>query len=150
MRISCIFLIFAVVFTTFGCKDDGLRAGRYGMMSDGTPQYTALKFTKAIYKEKDLAPALELTTARFGKVVASYHTPRNVQRQIFNVRFDEVEAEIVAGGTLLSTDTRDDAEIEIKLDGNYLGERKWDLKTIKLLKENGNWKVAAVRESVPQ
>lgn len=149
MRILRVLVVLMVIFTTAGCKDDGLRAGRYGMMSDGTPQYTALKFTQAIYQEKSLEPALALTTKRFGKVVAAYHTPRNVQRQIFNIRFDEVEAEVVAGGTLLGTDSRKDAEIEIKLDGQYMGERKWDLKTILLVKESGNWKVAAVKEAVP-
>lgn len=149
MRNSHILIILFVLFTTVGCKDDGLRAGRYGMMSDGTPQYTALKFTQAIYQEKDLESALALTTKRFSKVIAAYHTPRNVQRQVFNIRFDEVEAEVVAGGTLLGIDSRKDAEIEIKLDGHYMGERKWDLKTILLVKESGNWKVAAVKEAVP-
>ncbi|MEM0911463.1 MAG: hypothetical protein AAGJ37_10840 [Pseudomonadota bacterium] len=148
MRVSCILVFLVTLFTTMGCGDE-MRAGKYGMISEGTPQHAALKFTKAVYKEQNLDPALALSTERFQKILAAYHTPRNVQRQVFNVRFDEVVAEVVAGGTLLSIDSRDDAEIDIKLEGRYNGERLWDLKTIMLVKEKGGWKVAGVKESVP-
>lgn len=119
------------------------------MMSDGTPQYTAVLFMRAIYNENTLDKALSMSTDRFARILKRYHTNKNVQRQIFNLRLDTMETEPVSGGSLIFAERQKEAKIDMKIIGHYNGKKIIELKTLSMIKEGGEWKVFAVTNTVP-
>lgn len=143
--------LFICVFMLVGCGsgEEEVKAGKYGMMSDDTPQYNAVLFLRAIYNEQDLTKAVSLSTERYGRILKGYHTNRNVQRQVFNLRLDTMETEPVSGGSLLFSERLETAEIEMKITGEYDGDTIYELKTLSMVKIKGDWKVKDVNNTVP-
>lgn len=138
MAISCL----------FACSSDKekVSAGKYGMMSDDTPQYAAVLFMRAIYNEDSLDKAIEMSTERFARILKGHHTNKNVQRQVFNLRLDSMSSEPVSGGSLLFNEKQTKAKIDMKIEGKYDGDKVLDLKTLSMVKIKGEWKVESVRD----
>lgn len=129
--------------------EEEIRAGKYGMMSSDTPQYTAILFLRAVYNDKNLDRTVSLSTERFGRILKGHYTNSNVQRQVFNLRLDTMKAEPVSGGSLLFSELQEEAEIEIKIVGHRGNDKIFELKTLSMVKINGDWKVTEVRSTVP-
>jgi len=139
------------IFLVIGCGSDEneVNAGKYGMMSNETPQYNAVLFLRAVYNEDELSKAISLSTERYGRILKGYHTNNNVQRQVFNLRLDTMETEPVSGGSLLLNERVEKAEIEMKITGHYNGDKIYELKTLSMVKVKGDWKVQDVNNTVP-
>lgn len=143
-------LLLVVCFLA-GCGSDKevVKAGKYGMMGSDTPQYTAVLFMRAIYNESTLDKAINLSTKRYGRILKGYHTNKSVQRQVFSLRLDSMATEPVSGGSLLFSERLEKAEIEMKITGEYNGDKIVELKTLSMVKESGEWKVKGVSNTVP-
>lgn len=143
--------LFICVFLLVGCGsgENDVKAGKYGMMSSDTPQYNAVLFLRAVYNEEDLTKVIELSTERYGRILKGYHTNRSVQRQVFNLRLDDMVTEPVSGGSLLFNERLESAEIEMKITGSYNGEKIYELKTLSMVKVKGDWKVKDVNNTIP-
>ncbi len=126
-----------------------IQAGRYGMMSDGTPQYAALVFIMSVYEDDNLDEAIKISTDKFGRLLKSYHTNRGVQRHILNLRLTEMTVEPVSGGFRGMTEFKQEASVEVKIIGTYNNKKIVDLKTISLVKESGDWRISGVSNTVP-
>ncbi len=144
-------LLFVFIIAVIACSSDNeeVKAGRYGMMSDDTPQYTAVLFMRAVYNEDKLDKALSMSTERFSRIMKRLHTNKNVQRQIFNLRLDSMTTEPVSGGSMIFSERQKEAEIEMKITGEYNGKKIIELKTLSMIKEKGQWKVFDVSNTVP-
>jgi hypothetical protein len=129
--------------------EEEIRAGKYGMMSSDTPQYTAILFMRAVYNDKNLDRVVALSTKRYGRILSGFYTNKNIQRQVFNLRLDSMQAEPVSGGSLLFSELQEEAEIEIKIIGTRGNDKVVDLKTLSMVKVKGDWKVKAVNNTVP-
>lgn len=141
---------FALCFlTACGSDEEAVKAGKYGMMGSDTPQYTAVLFLRAIYNEETLDKALALSTERYARILKGYHTNNSVQRQVFSLRLDSMVAEPVSGGSLLFSERMEKAEIEMKITGEYNGDKIFELKTLSMVKIKGDWKVKGVSNTVP-
>ena len=146
-----LFLLFTCC-TLLACSPsdgDEIRAGKYGMMSSDTPQYTAILFLRAVYNDKNLDRVVKLCTERYGRILKGYHTNANVQRQVFNLRLDTMEAEPISGGTLLFTELQESADIQVKIVGYRGTDKVIDLKTLSMVKISGDWKVKKVSNTIP-
>ncbi|MFT6267570.1 MAG: hypothetical protein ACJAVV_000368 [Alphaproteobacteria bacterium] len=143
--------LFVVLFLLNGCSDgkEVVNAGKYGMMGNDTPQYNAVLFLRAIYNEKSLDKAISLSTERYGRILRGYHTNKSVQRQAFSLRLDSMVAEPVSGGSLILNERIKEAEIEMKITGQYNNDKIYELKTLSMVKVSGNWKVKGVSNTVP-
>lgn len=130
-------------------SEEAVKAGKYGMMGSDTPQYTAVLFMRGVYNDKDLTRVLKLSTERYGRILQGYYTNKSIQRQVFNLRLDTMKAEPVSGGTLLFSERQKSANIEMKIIGHYGNDKIIELKTLSMLKVNGDWKVNDVRNTVP-
>jgi len=147
-----IFVGLISIFLLAACSDNSeeeVSAGRYGMMSNGTPQYTAILFMRSIYNDKNLERALALSDARFARIMQSHHTNRNVQRHLLNLRLDNIEVEPVSGGTLITNDSQKEANIEVKIEGEYNGNKVVDLRTISMDRKSGKWLVVDIKNTTP-
>lgn len=129
--------------------EEEIRAGKYGMMSSDTPQYTAILFMRAVYNDKNLDRVVSLSTERYGRILSGFYTNKNIQRQVFNLRLDSMQAEPVSGGSLLFSELQEEAEIEIKIIGMRGNDKIVELKTLSMVKIKGDWKVKDVNNTVP-
>jgi hypothetical protein len=125
-----------------------IKAGRYGMMSDETPQYAALVFIMAIYEEKTLDEAVKISTDKFARLLRSYHTNSGVQRHVLNLRLSEMIVEPVSGGFQGITDFKKEATVDVKISGSYNNKRIIELKTVYMVRESGDWKISGVEDTI--
>ncbi|MDT0594352.1 hypothetical protein [Glaciecola petra] len=150
MRKFCWIVILCLsVFACSSPDEEEVKAGKYGMMGSDTPQYAAVIFMRAVYNDKNLDRATKLSTERFARILKGYHTNKNVQRQVFNLRLDDMTTEPISGGALLFSEKQKSADIEMKIIGHYNNKKITELKTISLVKESGDWKVKSVSNTVP-
>jgi hypothetical protein len=120
-------------------------AGKYGMMDDNTPDLAAVKFFNVIYKDKDISRALTVASPKMERLLKSYHTPRNVQRHVFNLSYDEVEITIDPGSGVGRDEFAKDAVITLLFSGTLHGDKYEDLRVVEMIREGNKWKVDKVR-----
>ncbi|MDM7860975.1 hypothetical protein QTP81_10235 [Alteromonas sp. ASW11-36] len=138
-------LLLLVLLTT-ACSDvkDGQGVGKYGMMAENTPEYTAVRFMQVIYHEDSLDEALELSSERMARLLNNYHTNRNVQRYVISQLYDEVEISPDSGDTVGRTEFADKAQLTLLFTGFYDEDKIIELRKVSLVKESGDWKVDKV------
>lgn len=83
--------VLCAVLMLSGCLEKEKGVGKYGMMDENTPEYTALRFAQSIYDDPDISVALTLSTDRMQRILQNYRTNRNVQRHVMNLKYDAVE-----------------------------------------------------------
>ncbi|MFC4699252.1 hypothetical protein ACFO4O_03655 [Glaciecola siphonariae] len=150
MRYVLVSLLSALFLTACsGDNKEEISAGRYGMMSTDTPQYTAIVFMRAIYNEPTLDKALTMSTERFARIMQNHHTNKNVQRHLLNLRLDTMQVDPVSGGTLILSDKQKEADIEVKIVGQYDGDQIVDLKTISMVRKGGKWLIEDITNTIP-
>ena len=150
MKQFCIVFWLIIGLTACGNgSDEEISAGKFGMMSDETPQYTAVVFMNAIYKDKTLDRAVKLSSKRFAKILKNHHTNRNVQRHVFNLRLNDVSVDPMSGTTSLFAERSDKAKIDMKITGTFDGKQIVDLRTISMVKGSNGWEVTDVSNTVP-
>lgn len=148
------FILFALLSAILlsACSDgqeEEISTGKYGMLSTNSPQFTAVVFIRAIYNDQTLDRAIEVSDERFARILQNHHTNKNVQRHMLNLRLDSMTVDPVSGGTLLLSDAQKEAQIEVKIIGNYEGNQIVDLKTISMVRESGNWLVTGIKNTIP-
>ena len=150
-KICKVILLCLVTLTIAACNkpEREIKAGRYGMMSDETPQYAALVFIMVVYEDDNLDSALKISTDKFARLLKSYHTNSGVQRHILNLRLTTMTVEPVSGGFEGITKYRKEATVDVKIIGTYNYKKITELKTISMVKESGDWKIAGVSNTVP-
>jgi hypothetical protein len=150
-NICKVILLCFVTLTVIACNkpEREIKAGRYGMMSDETPQYAALVFIMVIYEDDNLNSAIKMSTGKFARILKSYHTNSGVQRHILNLRLSEMTVEPVSGGFADITERKKQATVVVKIIGTYNHKKVTELKTISMVKESGDWKISGVSNTVP-
>ncbi|MDX3773866.1 hypothetical protein QE250_07060 [Chromatiaceae bacterium AAb-1] len=131
-------LLLISVFLT-GCE-------RIQYSQNNTPEYIASEFFEAIYNEKNLEKAKQLSTAEYAAVMESYGTVRQVSRTMFNMSFDSVEIAVNRSGQSLRQQYDTTANITLVLTGPYNGDRHDDVRTVTLVKQQGRWLVQKVQQ----
>jgi hypothetical protein len=58
-------------------------------------------------------------------------------------------AEPVSGGSLLYNENTEKAEVEMKISGKYGNDKRFELKTLSMVKIDGKWKVKGVSNTIP-
>jgi hypothetical protein len=64
----------------------------------GTPEYIATEFFHALYNDKDLEKAKQLSTEDYAALMESYGSVRQVNRTLMNMSFDSVEVRVNRSG----------------------------------------------------
>ncbi len=140
-------VIFLTLLALSGCKkvERGEGAGRYGMMTDNTPEYAAMKFFDSIYNEQDIDDALLYCSPRMQRILNSYHTPKNVQRHILSLSFDQVEIKPDSDSSVGRNEYAKEATVVLFLTGTYQGDKVDDLRAVELIRIDGDWKVERIK-----
>lgn len=140
---GCLIITLITAFL-LGCEKEE-RIGRYGMLDENTPEYAAVLFIRGIYSDKNIDRALAISTERLRKILKRYHTNKNVQRHIFNLKYDTVEVTPQSSQSVGRSEYSDSAVITLFFSGTYNGDKVEDLRTLELIKVNGEWKIDKVQ-----
>lgn len=145
LKIFLILLLFGLAgcFEKQEAQEEG--GGKYGLMSGESAEGAALKFFTAIYNDNDMDTALDYSTERMTKLLRSYHTPKAVARHVINLRYEgEVLMEIDAGDNVGRQEYAMKQRVSIYLSGHYQGDLIDELRTVQMLREDGEWKVDSI------
>ena len=91
--------------------------------------------------EPNLNTAMELSSERMKRLLNNYRTNRNAQRHLIGLSYDTVEINPDGGDTVGRTEFAQKAEVTVFLTGFYQEDKIDELRTVKLIKEGGDWKV---------
>ena len=131
--------LLVIVLCACGEKKEGL--GRYGMMDENTPDYAALTFMQSIYECKNISKAIELSSDSMARMLKRYRTNRNVQRYIVNLRYDTVTITPQGGNGVGRSEFSESAKVTLFFSGMYGDDKVEDLRTVNMIREDGQWKV---------
>lgn len=140
LRIRLFFIACIAVFLLGACEKEE-RIGRYGMLDENTPEYTAVMFIRGVYLDDNLDRAIYLSTERMARMLKRYHTQNNIQRHIFNLKYDTLEVTPQTSQSFGRTEYADSANVTLFFSGQYNDDKVEDLRTLELMKVNGQWKV---------
>ena len=147
-KIFCISILCFVVVACGGSKTEkGEGVGKYGMMSENTPEYSTVKYFESLYNQKNVQMVLKYSSPRMTRLVESYRTPRNIQRHVVNLKYDEVKIEIDSGDVRGRTEFADQAMVTVFFTGTLDGEKIEDLRTVELVRLSNKWKVDKIKPS---
>ncbi|WP_460861400.1 hypothetical protein [Rheinheimera gaetbuli] len=138
MKFICLLLLPLLLL---GCAEDKPAVNAQW----GTPEYNASQFFHALYNEKDLEKAKQMSTAKYADLMESYGSVRQVGRTLMNMSFDTVEIRINRSGGNLREQYGDMAEIAILLTGVHDGKQIDELRNVQMVKQNGRWLVHMVK-----
>jgi hypothetical protein len=111
----------------------------------GTPEYIATEFFHALYNDKDLEKAKQLSTEDYAALMESYGSVRQVNRTLMNMSFDSVEVRVNRSGGNLREQYENEAQIAILLTGPYDGKQVDELRVVEVIKHNNRWLVKTVQ-----
>lgn len=138
---------YAIMFSVLclaacGEKEEGM--GRYGMLADSTPEYSAVTFLKSVYEDDNLDVAISLSSDRLARILTNYHSNRNVQRHLLNLKYDTVIITPQSGNSVGRSEFSEKATVTVFLSGMYDDDKIEDLRSLDLIKEDGMWKVSQI------
>lgn len=117
--------------------------GKYGTMDVNVPEYAAIQFFEHIYSDPTIAQALDYSSPKMARLIQSYRINRNVQRHVLNMSFDTVEIKPNAGNAGRNEFSKE-ASVSLFFEGTHNGETVKDLRTVKLVRIDQQWKVDEV------
>lgn len=136
----CLLVLLSFALSACDGFDDKPRIGKYGMMDPNLPEYAAIEFFDHIYHDKNLDEALKLSSPTLKRLIASYHTNRNVQRHVLNLRFDKVEITPHTGSAGRNEYSKE-AKVIMFFEGELNGNIIKDMRIIDLVRVDDSWKV---------
>lgn len=111
----------------------------------GSPEFAAGEFFHALYTSKDLEKAKALSTTSYARILDAYGNTRGVVRTLYNMSFDEVAISIDRTGKNLREQYGNTAEITMLLEGKSNGNKRIELRIVKMVKQEGKWLVEGVK-----
>ena len=117
-------------------------------VKNDTPEHAALLFARSVYEERTIETALSLSTPRLQRVLNSYHINSNVQRHIFNLKYDNVKIIPDGGNKIGRAQFAETASVTLFFTGTYGDDHIEDLRSVKLLRQDGQWKVDRIAADV--
>jgi Tfp pilus assembly PilM family ATPase len=132
--------LFLCVFLLSACSEKPKSNAHWG-----TPEHIATEFFHALYNDKDLEKAKNLSTEEFAALLDTYVTPRQVGRTLMNMSYDTVTIEVNRSGQNLRQQYDNNADITLIFSGERDGKKMDNLRTVSLVKQSGNWRVTTVK-----
>ncbi|MCW8108155.1 hypothetical protein OPS25_06575 [Alteromonas ponticola] len=139
------FFLFGTLFFLISCggeKEEGL--GKYGMLDDSTPEYAAVRFMTSIYHDSNIDVAVSLSTPKMARILNRYHTNRNIQRHLLNLKFDTVTITPEERSRVGRSEFSEKATITLFFSGKLNDSKQEDLRRVDLVREDGKWLVARI------
>jgi len=123
------------------CKDDKPEVNAQW----GTPEYIASQFMHALYNEKDLDKAKQLSTKEYAALMDSYGSVRQVTRTLLNASFDTVDIRVNRTGGNLREQYENVADIALLLTGVHNDKQVDELRVVEMVQQDSRWVVKSVQ-----
>lgn len=138
-------LVLMIVFFASACEQGPPKkgGGKFGMLDSHVPEFAAMEFFEHIYHSKNLDGAMKLSTEKMQRLLSSYHTNKNVQKHILNMRFDKVVIQ-PSSRSAGRNEFAKEAKIALFFEGELNGDILKDVRTIELIRVGKDWKVDTV------
>lgn len=117
--------------------------GKFGMLDSGNPEFAAVEFFEQIYHSNSIDGAIKVSSPRMERLLRSYHTNKGAQKHVLNMRFDKVSIQPKTRSAGRNEFAKE-AQISIFFEGVIDGDISKDMRTVKLVKVDKNWKVDSV------
>lgn len=128
-----------LVLVLLGC------GGEASKTQNNSAEGAALLYFESIYNTQDFKSALSAASPKLQRLMKSYHTPRAVARHIINLRYDgDVVLEIDGGNSVGRAEFATAQRVSIFLSGNYQGNTVDELRTVEMIRVNGEWVVDTI------
>ncbi|NMH61126.1 hypothetical protein [Alteromonas ponticola] len=145
MQNKRLLFIFGMLFLLLSCKGDNEEGlGKYGMLDESTPEYAAVRFMTSIYNDPNIDVAVSLSTPKMARILSRYHTNRNVQRHLLNLKFDTVTISPEERSRVGRNEFSEKATITLFFSGKLNDSKQEDLRRIDLVREDGQWLVERI------
>lgn len=129
-----------ILVSLAGCGEGGFESS-----NEDSAESAALAFFDNIYNQNNFKEALNHASPRMTRLMKSYHTSRAVARHVINLRYDgDVRMEIDAGDSVGRAQFATKKNVSIFFSGNYQGNKIDELRTVKMIKEDGKWLVESI------
>lgn len=144
MRIISLLLMSTLLF---GCGDeaDTKEATSSAATIAEVPESNAVKFFNAILIENDLNKAKKLSVPSMARVLGSYSSAKAVGRTLFNMRYDKLEITVEDTNKNVREFYTDKADVMLIFTGEYDGNKRVDMRMVKLVNQKGKWLVSEVK-----
>ena len=101
-------------------------------------------FHNCVYEDDNLDVAISLSSDRLARILTNYHSNRNVQRHLLNLKYDTVIITPQSGNSVGRSEFSEKATVTVFLSGMYDDDKIEDLRSLDLIKEDGMWKVSQI------
>lgn len=135
------FLVLFFSLLLLACSDDAPKVNA----DLGSPEYAAGEFFHSLYTTKNLERAKALSTESYARILEAYGNTRGVVRTLYNMSFDEVTITIDRTGKNLREQYGNHAEITMLFEGKSNGNKKIEVRIVKMVKEDGRWLVEGIK-----
>lgn len=135
------FLVLFFSLLLLACSDDAPKVNA----DLGSPEYAAGEFFHSLYTTKNLERAKALSTESYARILEAYGNTRGVVRTLYNMSFDEVTISIDRTGKNLREQYGNHAEITMLFEGKSNGNKKIEVRIVKMVKEDGRWLVEGIK-----
>lgn len=145
MRIGLMQKFFVLIFALLllSCSEDAPKVNA----DLGSPEFAAGEFFHSLYTTKDLERAKALSTKSYARILDAYGNTKAVVRILYNMSFDEVNISIDRTGKNLREQYGNNAEITMLFEGKSNGDKKIELRIVKMVKEDGRWLVEGIKSN---
>ena len=109
-----------------------------------SPEYAAIKFFDHIYNDTSIDGALPFCSERLRRTVARYHTNRNVQRHVLNLRYDSVTMEVRSGQTRFESIVGKKSDVMLYFSGFRDGKKIDDIRRVEMSRADGRWVIERI------
>lgn len=135
------FLVLFFSLLLLACSDDAPKVNA----DLGSPEYAAGEFFHSLYTTKNLERSKALSTESYARILEAYGNTRGVVRTLYNMSFDEVTITIDRTGKNLREQYGNHAEITMLFEGKSNGNKKIEVRIVKMVKEDGRWLVEGIK-----
>lgn len=136
-----VFAIFLLLFLS-SCGGDEQAAPA---TSVEVPELIAVKFFEAVLMRNDLNEARKYVVPTMVRVLDTYSSGRGYARTVLNMRFDQVEITVEDSNKSVREFYTSNAEVMLIFVGQYDGNKKTDMRMVKMEKHRGKWLLAEIK-----
>ncbi|WP_338049502.1 hypothetical protein [Parashewanella hymeniacidonis] len=130
-------IVLCLTIFIFGCDQSS-------SVSAKSPEAKSIEFLDNIYNKRDVKAAMTLVNPRLKDLLKHYHIASSVQRHMLNLPMTNVQFEVDDVDIDFFRKFSTDVKVKVKLLGLKGGEKWMDDRTLRLIKQQGQWVIVDI------
>lgn len=126
----------------------GLSFTLSGCEKQATAEEVAIQFFQAIYVDKDVDKAKQLSMPALQELLTHYHTARMVQRHVIGLTMNDPVFDIANSTSDFLKKVSTEVVVKVRFRGNFDGSTVEDDRSLLLVKNGLNWQVKEIEPDI--